>query len=280
MPAEPAPGNTRLLSRCHANFREFYRTLALATPRGSYEEADGLALISTGLPLADVNLAIATRLPADPGDAVARAVAYYRRRKHPWKLYSPHDVAAALRPPAEAMGLNPSHAEPGMLLVPIQRTNHRPAPAGLTVRIVSDQASLAAFRDTASGPLETTPDVIRALFDLSILEVPDLTLDLGEIDGRPVATAARFTSHRIAGVFVVAILPEFRRRGIGEHMTWRAALGGREEGCLASYLQSWEMGYRVYQRMGYRHVVDYATWLGRSTPRRQAVSTLVPDPRP
>jgi predicted acetyltransferase len=70
----------------------------------------------------------------------------------------------------------------------------------------------------------------------------------------------RYTSHRIAGVHNVSTLPEFRGRGLGEAMTWHAALDGRAEGCIASALQASAMGFPIYERMGYRHVVSYETW--------------------
>lgn len=43
-------------------------------------------------------------------------------------------------------------------------------------------------------------------------------------------------------------------------MVERAARDGVQEQCLASYLQSWEMGKGVYQGVGYRTVVTYRTW--------------------
>jgi predicted GNAT family acetyltransferase len=70
----------------------------------------------------------------------------------------------------------------------------------------------------------------------------------------------RFTSHRIAGVYTVATLPEFRGRGLGEALTWRAALDGLVEDCVAASLQASRMGFPIYARMGFRHVVDYETW--------------------
>ena len=95
----------------------------------------------------------------------------------------------------------------------------------------------------------------------ALLEVPDLTHYLGFVDGVPAATAMRFASHRIAGVFNVSTVPEYRGRGVGAALTWRAALDGRADGCLASALQASELGLSVYRRMGYREVMTYQIWL-------------------
>jgi len=95
----------------------------------------------------------------------------------------------------------------------------------------------------------------------ALIDAPDLTHYTGFMDGEPVATAMRFTSHRIAGVYNVSTLPTFRRRGIGAALTWRAALDGLAEGCIASALQASTLGEPVYRRMGYREALGYHTWL-------------------
>lgn len=254
--------DAQLLPDAHANFRDFYRALALAAPDGASEEVDGVSLISTGLPLADVNLAIATRAPIDPSATIERAAGFYRQRGLPWKLYIPGAIADDLDEQARAVGLLPSHPEPGMLLAPLAGLSAPSPPSGVQVKVVANEADLATFRATAAGPLEADLDIFDTLFNPALLNASGLTLYLAEVDGRAVATAARFSSRRIAGVFVVATLPAYRRRGFGAYLTQLAALGGRNDGCLASYLQSWPLAYRLYQRLGYRHIVDYHTWLG------------------
>ncbi|MGI0081348.1 MAG: GNAT family N-acetyltransferase, partial [Nitrososphaerales archaeon] len=74
----------------------------------------------------------------------------------------------------------------------------------------------------------------------------------------------RFTMRDIAGVYFVSTLPEFRRHGFGEAMTWRAAVDGRREGCTTSCLQASEMGRPLYERMGYRTIVEYQVWRGQT----------------
>ena len=95
----------------------------------------------------------------------------------------------------------------------------------------------------------------------SLPDVPGMTFYIGYLDGAPVATSQLAVSYGIAGVHTVSTLPAYRGRGIGEAMTWRAVLDGRAEGCDAAYLQASEMGYPVYQRMGFLHVADYCAWV-------------------
>ena len=43
-------------------------------------------------------------------------------------------------------------------------------------------------------------------------------------------------------------------------MTWRAALDGREESCIARYLEATELRVSDYERMGYRAVTTLPIW--------------------
>jgi len=68
-------------------------------------------------------------------------------------------------------------------------------------------------------------------------------------------------SHGVAGVYNVATLAAYRRRGLGEGMTAHAAQEGARAGCRMASLQSSEMGLPVYTRMGFRTVAGYRTFV-------------------
>ena len=160
---------------------------------------------------------------------------------------------------AEA-GFSPRPPEPGMLLAPL-RHSAPPLPSGLSVQAVTDPATLRLFNDTFATAFDLPREGVDLVFGRGLLVVPDATPYLGWVDDRPVAMALGFTSHRIALVFAVGTLPAFRRRGLGEAMAWRAALGGRHD-CIAAYLTASAQGVPLYARMGFRHVVDYQRWAG------------------
>ena len=77
----------------------------------------------------------------------------------------------------------------------------------------------------------------------------------------PVATSIGFSHLGIGGVYFVATLPKFRGKGYGRALTEQAAVDARREGCRASCLQSSQMGYPVYARLGYRTITSYSQWL-------------------
>jgi ribosomal protein S18 acetylase RimI-like enzyme len=64
-------------------------------------------------------------------------------------------------------------------------------------------------------------------------------------------------SDTVAGVYNVATPEAFRRRGLGEATTRAAVAEGRNRGCVISTVQASDLGYRIYERMGFRTAVAW-----------------------
>lgn len=258
--AEESRGPASLRARAVANTLEFVRLLARLAPAGAVDEAGGLTMIASGTPFQFLNLACVTRPLADPAAAATRLRRFYAGAGVAGLLFSPDARAEGLAAPlAQAAGLTGCEAVPSMVLAPL-RARRVPPPAGLEIRVVDDLATLRRFNDILAIGFALPRDWLASFDDPALLAAPDLTLYLGLLDGAPAGTAMRFTSHRIAGINFVATLPEYRRLGIGAALTRHAALAGRAEGALASALQASESGFPVYQRLGYRHLLDYPAW--------------------
>ena len=255
-----APDDAMLQSLAFANMIEAYRAVARHDPAGMVEEADRLVTIATSIPFPLFNPAVLTHPGGDPARLAARARDFYARAGHPGLLLAEDAAAVENAAPLVASGaLAPGDPIPGMLLAPIPDP---PAAAeALQIAVVATPERLLAYNDTLAAGYGLPRDWLAIFETPATLRIPGLTFYLGSLEGGPVATAMRFTSHRIAGIYSVATLPAFRRRGIGTALTWRAAADGRAEGCLASALQASAEGFPVYRRMGYRHVADYQTWI-------------------
>lgn len=85
---------------------------------------------------------------------------------------------------------------------------------------------------------------------------------LGYLHDQPVATASLFLGAGVAGIYNVATLAEARGQGIGAALTLKPLYEARQMGYHAAVLQSSDMGYRVYQRLGFRKlcVMDHFFW--------------------
>lgn len=80
---------------------------------------------------------------------------------------------------------------------------------------------------------------------------------VGYVDERPASVASVFVAEGLAQVEWVATLPEFRGRGIGEAVTWRATLA---EPDVPAVLIASDMGRPIYERMGYLPVQRFTLW--------------------
>jgi ribosomal protein S18 acetylase RimI-like enzyme len=251
------PIDQGLLTCCLENTFERFRQGARATDGRLIVERDGLLLIAAeDQPW--ITAATVMRMPVDPAAVLDRAQSFFAKRRLAWRLTAAGEVADAIAPAAESIGLAPGETMPGMALTPL--AGEVPAVPGLMIREVRDATELEHFNVTSASGFGDAAELFRRLYPAHLLGRPGPTLYLGYLDGGPVATAVRITSHGIAGVGGVSTIPAARRRGIGEAITRYAALDGLADGCRASFLQATEMGFGLYERMGYRHVIDFRAW--------------------
>jgi GNAT superfamily N-acetyltransferase len=132
--------------------------------------------------------------------------------------------------------------------------------AGLTIRqLHPDEAPLHA-RVAAAG-FEVPEETFQQLTTPSLLGLPGLRCYLGEADGHPVTTGIGVTLGGFVGIFNVATPPAHRRRGYGAAVTARAVTDGLAAGAAWSWLQSSPPAYMVYQRLGFRTIESWHTWL-------------------
>jgi len=90
---------------------------------------------------------------------------------------------------------------------------------------------------------------------------------LGYLEDMPVATSSLYLGAGVAGVMFVATLSEARGRGLGSAMTLAPLQEARTLGYRAGILQSSEMGYQVYQRLGFQRlcVIDNYYWISENS---------------
>jgi GNAT superfamily N-acetyltransferase len=261
----PAPDD--LLKQAHANYVEFFRVLARGVQGGLIHERGGVTVFTTGIPIPLFNGAFLTQMASggEPESELRHAVSLLAAAGVPWRLHVAEPLVDLVAPRAAQVGLVKSHGVPGMLLAPLRPLGASdngapPLPPGAEIEVVRTAAGLREHTDAAAAGFEMPRDAVAPLGAPAFLDLPDLTYYLARVGGVPAATAMRLTSHGIAGVFTVATLPAYRRRGLGAAITWRAAMDGAQEGCIASYLQASPMGFPVYSKLGYRHVTTYALW--------------------
>jgi GNAT superfamily N-acetyltransferase len=134
-----------------------------------------------------------------------------------------------------------------------------PRSADLDVTEVGDATALRAFEEVAvrGYPLDGTDPRPGGFVDEAVLAEGRMRCWVGWHGGQPVGAAAAFVDAGINGVTLVATLPEHRRRGFGEALTWPATLADPE---LPAMLLSSDPGRPLYERMGYVSLLRFTVW--------------------
>jgi predicted GNAT family acetyltransferase len=237
----------------------FWRDRVRHLPGHVLHEVDGVVVCLTGLDDDEQNTALIERQPEDAAAALAEAERVFKahgrsigvdleRSRHP-------DVDAELR----AMGLEMVATRPAMA-IRIQDVALAQMPDGIEIARVTDPGLLADLVDVEVGTFETDRAVAEGLLAPSQLSLPNVRLYAATADGRAVAQAVTNTQRGAVGVFGVATLPAYRRRGIGTAIT-AFAIDDVRDGADLAWLQSTEMGRALYERMGFRFVSDWDVWV-------------------
>jgi GNAT superfamily N-acetyltransferase len=240
------------------NLYDFFRFMSRSA---TAEAEEGFGWLRWRTPIGHpwFNGVLCSRPPGE-GDAalVERTLAYFRGRgvrSFTWWL-SPDQPPAAWAPYLQAHGFRFSDDTPGMALALEVLPAEMRLPPGLEIRAVEDEAALRVWVEVFTAgypiPAEMSDPFYTLMADLG-LDLP-LRNYLGYLDGAPIATSNLFLGAGVAGVMFVATLPQARGRGVGAAMTLAPLYQARELGYRAGILQSSEMGYPLYRRLGFQHL--------------------------
>lgn len=127
----------------------------------------------------------------------------------------------------------------------------------LAIETVATSARWRTYFDVICRGFGVPQELVGRLTDPAIYEFDHIAGFLGFVGAKAVTTSLAYLEGDTVGIYNVATLPAHRRRGLGEAMTWAACEWGRQHGAEVAVLQASEMGYPIYERMGFREVVPY-----------------------
>jgi ribosomal protein S18 acetylase RimI-like enzyme len=260
--------SAELIELSDLNFWEATRELSRRAG-GAVLDEDGLLLYAGGHPLPVLANGVFRSDPrVSAADTLARARAFFARRRRGFTVLVRAHADADLRDAATAEGLLPMGDMPAMVL------DHRLAdavpPAGAELRRVVTAADTVAY-GSVMGPAYATygmpEDVLPAM--LSCVETvcaPHIVSFLALLDGEPAAGAMTVVTHGVAGIYWVGTTPAARGRGLAELCTRAAGNAGFDLGARVAALQASVMGEPVYRRMGYVEVSRYPYFVQMEPP--------------
>jgi ribosomal protein S18 acetylase RimI-like enzyme len=251
-----------------ANLRESFRVLATGRPRGDVLELPGVSIASLGAAFQMFNAAFLNRPVDGVKDLECRldlAQRHFRSRGLPWALWICEEwldrsARRSLTQTCARFGLRLSSEMPGMMAERLT-AQKRPLP-DLEFRRVDSAAVLDDFRGVGSVCFHVPLAWFSEVFDGSL---PDRSARfvcwVGYSDGQPVATAASVAAHGVVGLYNIATAPGQRGRGFAEALTRHAAGSAlREAGAVPLVLESTSLGFRLYDRLGFRTVTGVAVY--------------------
>ncbi|HWO16458.1 MAG TPA: GNAT family N-acetyltransferase [Solirubrobacterales bacterium] len=250
-----------MLRRAHLNLVDSSRWFFGLDPGAAIEAGEGW-LFGAGSPEHPVisNAAFRTDDSLDAGELIARAKEFFGERGRGFSIWvrggqpEDEDLIAA----AEAADLAAVYEMPEMILdSPPKR---EPTPQGVEVRRLSTVAEATDFLKVATASyadIGFPPEIFASYTENAGLLAPNAAVFTAYLDDEPVAIAATFASHRVAGIYWVGTLKSARGRGLARKMTAMAVEAGLELGADIASLQASPMGKPIYAAMGFETVYDY-----------------------
>lgn len=127
------------------------------------------------------------------------------------------------------------------------------------LRVSPDQVE--QYVEALARGFEAPVAAMAAFVTRRTLALAQLDCFLGLVSGEAVTTALAFTNGEATGIYNVATLAEHRGRGYGLAATAQCLSAASQRGARWAYLQSSEMGFSVYQRLGFRTVEQWQLWV-------------------
>jgi ribosomal protein S18 acetylase RimI-like enzyme len=222
---------------------------------GFHEEGDLAWYVSGVLDPGLNGVFKATLRPDVMDERIEEALEPLRRRKLPMCGWvGPSSGPAGLGERLESHGLELEARPPGMA-VELDLLKEPEPPEGLKIERVRDRKALAEWTRIVTSafgiPVESS-GLLLDLFD-RVGYAPDSNLSsyVGVLGDEAVSSSTLFLEGEVAGIYNVATLPDARGRGIGAAMTLAPLKEARERGSKMGILQSSDMGYGVYRRLGF-----------------------------
>ncbi|MFF4837975.1 GNAT family N-acetyltransferase [Streptomyces sp. NPDC001315] len=137
-------------------------------------------------------------------------------------------------------------------------------PAGPRVEEVRDADRLRELVRTYSASMGVSPGLEDGMVRVEAgrPDNADVVRLAAVLDGRVVGTTVVMMAHEVAGIFLVHVAQEHRRRGIGGALTTAALRAGRERGMRLAALGASPMGEPLYRRFGFTAVSEYHLFSG------------------
>ena len=241
-----------------ANLFAFFQHLA-NWPRVEYHDERECCWTLSDLPFPLFNSVMRARVPDDRADRMIESrVAACRTRNVPMLWWTgPSSLPVDLRARLERHGLV---LEPAFgMAVDLQADSwvSRDDPT-IVIEPVEDAPTLATWSRVLCDSFGAPHRFGEAFAELASAIGLDARSPfrhlLARVNGEPVATCSLFLGAGVGGIYDVATLPDWRRRGVGRAVTMAAMSEARALGYRMAILHSSTTGVGMYRSLGFQEV--------------------------
>lgn len=217
-----------------------------------------------------------TRLSENEADAVIdEVIAWFKERNAPYFFWwtggkiSPHDLDARLtkrgmismaeQTQELAKGILSTEQGSPCMVAELDKMNESvlaKTPNGFVIKEIENETELNDFKkvfvETYQIPEWAGQAWVDATLKIGVGKTP-WRMFVGYLNGEPVATNMLFNGGGVASVYAVATIPSAQGQGIGAAITLKPLIEARDrDGFKYAVLFSTEMGFKVYERIGFR----------------------------
>lgn len=254
------------------NLCDIYRFIgALPTSRMRNDE---LLCVVTGMPFADINFACLRYAPAEKelSTIVTEALDFFKidNSEFYWWL-TPGEHNARLADCLVQHGFQMTWEAPTMAADLRTITPLSNPPPGYRFVDVSNAKEMEVWADVSfrgfSLPPDTRDSFMRMIGHFLDLSVPNRPFYYMVYEGdRPMAASMLSLSADVAGLYWVCTLPEARHKGWGTAIVVDTLLAAKKRGYVFACLQSTDMGYNLYRKLGFKEYFRIPLYVRKQVP--------------
>lgn len=252
---------TDVVERAHQNLCDFIRFQGRLDPGSELLDEAGVVGMSGTVDFPSARVAIGTTTSVAAKPWVDAVIAFFDARGKSSCVFTRVGIDDDLNDELTGRDFHEWSQSPEMVCDhPLES---REPPAGVTVRMASSAADVAAYASIAGKAfthLSMPEDLTRdAIDNPDVMLGPDCAIALAEVDGVPVAGASAVLFGREPAGYVgwVACLDEARGRGLGDVVTRAVTNEAFTRGASIVTLEASHFGESTYARMGYREIYRY-----------------------
>lgn len=193
----------------------------------------------------------------EPSEAdLTRSIEWMDGRDFPYSVIVADTVVDWTRERIVERGFHHEGSEPGMVLPSL-----KDIPGNEIEADIFEATNPEEFEDVAatfSAVFGVPENISSKLFQpYESVEGTESRSLLAKVNGTPAGCGLCIIADEVVGVYGIGVREQYRRRGIGQALTWEVLRIGAKSGCTIGMLTSSEMAYPLYKKMGFETVVTH-----------------------